>query len=1198
MTGTRVFHGRYRLERLLSSAGLVPESWEATDQDGYSFLVKLWPFADDGPDPIQRALWDQELRTLYRIGSSPGAESLVLRLRDAAVDRESKAFVMVLQGEGYTPLVGLLQSPASYPWLGARSLARRGALWAALRSVASGLALLHRQQVLHRAVTAEHIYLDPSRGPETFRLGGFEWSVRLGSPEARTIPVSAWSTPPEAVENDVGFLPDRDWFSFGMLAARLMVNVEHVAQHPTSPLDVYRSVLAELLDPAKGLASREVDLIHRLVAPNPLGRLTHPEEITREIDEIERQLAGETDRTVPSLAVVIDPKSEVLVESCQAAGMVIDADDEFATFNPLDPRHNTTLTSFVREALRDSVVYPAPDPDQVVIVGALGPQRLARWKDPAGELTWDLAFCVGPSSVSTGEGGARPIPLPRGSVSVRTVSQTYRDATIRSGATSWTSFLPRTRTAPTGSTNQTRLVEFLRASNQVELVIRDAEVFPYRVTSRRSDAYYERIVIVEQADSEETRPQWSRIQGGLLQHLTTELASNKPDCDKVVLTATRDLRVTPGEKTAHWTVDSLDMDARVVTLLRAAGEFGRPPDEGFIRTWGMAIGQVPLIERRSESIERAVEHTYLLQALTAPGFVYMDTSEVDLLVELPADSVDPPKRAVIEDVLRVRPVYALQGPPGTGKTTMVAWLLRQILADDPVAQVLVTAQAHGALDVLRHRVASLFEHLLEDEQPLAVRLGGREEDAVGGPAEVAASVLSRALTTLTNRELRTPLEEEWLSELEDMVAAAGATDVDSTVGDFTRLVQRAANLTFCTTSAGDLAELAREAQSFDWSIIEEAGKAHGFDLALPLWSGHRWLLIGDHAQLPPYRYEDYKSAFTDLAGVAAHLRVMQRERRGAGLIDVKWLQDWEMKDDQARQESIRFADRWLATFHQIFQQCQRAAGTAEPLLTIREPSGAAAGMLSGQHRMHPTIGDLISKVFYGGAITNETCNPDGSPRERVRHHLRGPASVGDAAVVWVDMPAAMSNPAFAETGPPHSQPYLNKAEVDALCGLLDHLEIDQSRPEMTFAALSPYNRQRSLIQERLRQRGLPPGLVPADVVYSGRGQRGRFAYTVDAFQGNQADIVAVSLVRNNTEPKEHGLGFLDRARMNVLLSRAERLLVLLGSWEFFTDQVSLVDRNDATHRFLHWAQVLDLLETWFESGRAVRLDAVAEGFVS
>jgi superfamily I DNA and/or RNA helicase len=58
--------------------------------------------------------------------------------------------------------------------------------------------------------------------------------------------------------------------------------------------------------------------------------------------------------------------------------------------------------------------------------------------------------------------------------------------------------------------------------------------------------------------------------------------------------------------------------------------------------------------------------------------------------------------------------------------------------------------------------------------------------------------------------------------------------------------------------------------------------------------------------------------------------------------------------------------------------------------------------------------------------------------------------------------------------------------------------------------------------------------------------------TVDAFQGNEAEVVVVSLVRNN----DHygplaALGFLsDARRMNVLLSRAKWQMILVGGMEF------------------------------------------------
>jgi superfamily I DNA and/or RNA helicase len=52
--------------------------------------------------------------------------------------------------------------------------------------------------------------------------------------------------------------------------------------------------------------------------------------------------------------------------------------------------------------------------------------------------------------------------------------------------------------------------------------------------------------------------------------------------------------------------------------------------------------------------------------------------------------------------------------------------------------------------------------------------------------------------------------------------------------------------------------------------------------------------------------------------------------------------------------------------------------------------------------------------------------------------------------------------------------------------------------------------------------------------------------------------VIVSLVRNNDFSPGSGLGFLqESSRMNVLFSRAERLLVLVGSWDFFKHQVTV-----------------------------------------
>ena len=54
-------------------------------------LLKTWAYEGDEPDRVRRALWDAELRTLYRLGSTPGASDALVVLRDAGLDRATPA---------------------------------------------------------------------------------------------------------------------------------------------------------------------------------------------------------------------------------------------------------------------------------------------------------------------------------------------------------------------------------------------------------------------------------------------------------------------------------------------------------------------------------------------------------------------------------------------------------------------------------------------------------------------------------------------------------------------------------------------------------------------------------------------------------------------------------------------------------------------------------------------------------------------------------------------------------------------------------------------------------------------------------------------------------------------------------------------------------------------------------------------------
>ncbi len=97
------------------------------------------------------------------------------------------------------------------------------------------------------------------------------------------------------------------------------------------------------------------------------------------------------------------------------------------------------------------------------------------------------------------------------------------------------------------------------------------------------------------------------------------------------------------------------------------------------------------------------------------------------------------------------------------------------------------------------------------------------------------------------------------------------------------------------------------------------------------------------------------------------------------------------------------------------------------------------------------------------------------------------------------------------------------------------------------------------------------GFLPAIDGYCG---------TVDAFQGNEAEVVIISLVRNNDhQGPVTALGFLSEARrMNVLLSRARWQMILVGSLEFLRTVVdaatSTADRETvaALRKVLSWLE--------------------------
>ncbi|HEY0271642.1 MAG TPA: C-terminal helicase domain-containing protein, partial [Chitinophaga sp.] len=108
----------------------------------------------------------------------------------------------------------------------------------------------------------------------------------------------------------------------------------------------------------------------------------------------------------------------------------------------------------------------------------------------------------------------------------------------------------------------------------------------------------------------------------------------------------------------------------------------------------------------------------------------------------------------------------------------------------------------------------------------------------------------------------------------------------------------------------------------------------------------------------------------------------------------------------------------------------------------------------------------------------------------------------------------------------------------------------------TIAVISPYKQQVELLKEQLHH---APDLLKYGPKLS--------VNTIDSFQGQERDIVYISMTRSNTENK---IGFLsDIRRMNVAMTRARKKLVVVGDsgtlslLPFYADFITYAEQHQA-----------------------------------
>ncbi|GAA4385955.1 AAA domain-containing protein [Hymenobacter koreensis] len=214
----------------------------------------------------------------------------------------------------------------------------------------------------------------------------------------------------------------------------------------------------------------------------------------------------------------------------------------------------------------------------------------------------------------------------------------------------------------------------------------------------------------------------------------------------------------------------------------------------------------------------------------------------------------------------------------------------------------------------------------------------------------------------------------------------------------------------------------------------------------------------------------------------------------------------------------------------------------------RQPE--TARMLEVQYRMHEDIMRFSSDQFYGGRLQAD---------ERVRradlHAYDVRFAPEPGAVEFIDTAGC----GFEELGILDSPSVANPEEADLLLRRLvellqDYNADDHEQQPLSIGVIAPYRAQINHLKDRVED-------IPElnDLLIKRQLSIG----TVDSFQGQERDIIAITLTRSNAASD---IGFLsDVRRMNVGMTRARRKLLMVGdsatlsSHPFYRDFVNYVE---------------------------------------
>lgn len=446
--------------------------------------------------------------------------------------------------------------------------------------------------------------------------------------------------------------------------------------------------------------------------------------------------------------------------------------------------------------------------------------------------------------------------------------------------------------------------------------------------------------------------------------------------------------------------------------------------------------------------------------------------------------LNPTQERAVNEVLWAKDVAIVHGPPGTGKTTTLVEAINETLMRE--SQVLVCAQSNMAVDWISEKLVDRGINVLRIGNPTRVNdkmLGFTYERRFESHADYPQLwAIRKAIREL--RKNRKKGSENYHQKMDRLKSRAAEIELRINAELFGE-----ARVIACTLVGS--AHHLLEGMKFGTLFIDEAAQALEAACWIPMKRASRVILAGDHCQLPP----TVKSIAALRAGLSKTLmeRIAENKPEVVTLLKIQY----RMND-----EIMRFSSDWF---------------------------------YGGKVESAPQI-KYRSVLDYDHPITwIDTSN------EENQITIEGEDAPEDSASTASSVSAANQNSDlnFKEQFVGESFGRINKAEAElTLLTLAEYFtKIGKQRvleERIDVGIISPYRAQVQYLKKLIKKYEF---FKPYRRLIS--------VNTVDGFQGQERDVILISLVRSNDEGQ---IGFLkDLRRMNVAMTRARMKLIILGN---------------------------------------------------